>query len=233
PATTLHPNSSTVSIGDYGKLVALLGKAFDGTGQAGSTLPVVYDEFGVQSVIPPEKASLYTGTEQTALTRPVPEETQSLYYTQAVQLAFCEPTVEAFFVFHSVDETNLAAWQSGLYYPDGTPKTSLAATRLAFQEAHRGVVARCPGLKLTPKPVARLRGGTLSLSSDLDARYVAQLFELPGHLVTTLRGQLTGGAKATSLAVPKHGPTGKYRIRLTVQAAMNAGPSAVVILPLP
>src|SRR5712691_898980 len=46
--TTTHPNSSTVSIADYDKLVYLLGQAFDGTPQPGSALPILYDEFGVE-----------------------------------------------------------------------------------------------------------------------------------------------------------------------------------------
>src|SRR5207249_813271 len=63
PPSFDHLNSTTISVPDYGKLVSLLGQAFDGSGQAGSTLPIYYGEFGVETVIPPGKASLYTGTE--------------------------------------------------------------------------------------------------------------------------------------------------------------------------
>ena len=35
----------------------LLGSAFDGTGQDGSTLPILYDEFGVETAIPAAKRS--------------------------------------------------------------------------------------------------------------------------------------------------------------------------------
>ena len=58
-----HPLSTTIGIADYGKLVSLLAEAFDGTAQPGSTLPLLYDEFGVESVVPEAKAPLYTGTE--------------------------------------------------------------------------------------------------------------------------------------------------------------------------
>lgn len=231
PATTLHPKSTTVSIGDYGKLVALLGQAFDGTAQRGSTLPIVYDEFGVQSQIPPAKASLYTGTEQTALTRPVTEATQTLYYRQAVQLVFCEPTVEAFFVFHTVDETDLGRWQSGLYYPDGTPKTSLAPTRLAFQEARRGVVARCPGMRLAVQATARQVGRAFALGCDLDCTYVAQLWRLPGHLLATRRGRAVGGTAARLALAAPHAP-GRYRLRVSATAAVNRGAATLVVLPV-
>src|SRR6185295_15418522 len=61
PPTTTH-NDTTITIADYPKLVSLLGQAFDGTAQKGSTLPIVYDEFGVESTIAPEKSQLYTGS---------------------------------------------------------------------------------------------------------------------------------------------------------------------------
>src|SRR6266571_3577999 len=45
PPTFQHPNSTSIGVGDYGKLVALLGQAFDGTAQPGSSLPILYDEY--------------------------------------------------------------------------------------------------------------------------------------------------------------------------------------------
>lgn len=62
PAAGVHPNSTTIAIADYGKLVSVIGNAFDGTNQRGSTLPIYDDEFGVESQIPAAKASLYTGS---------------------------------------------------------------------------------------------------------------------------------------------------------------------------
>src|ERR671934_1811017 len=92
PPTFEHPNSTTIALADYPKLVALLGRAFDGTAQRGSTLPIVYDEFGVETVIPPGKAPLYTGVEPATI-HPVDEQTQGVYYRQAIALAFCQPNV--------------------------------------------------------------------------------------------------------------------------------------------
>ena len=51
-----HPQSKTLTIADYGKLVSVLRRAFDGTKQKGSRLPLVYDEFGVESRIPIDRA---------------------------------------------------------------------------------------------------------------------------------------------------------------------------------
>jgi hypothetical protein len=228
PATTLHPRSTTVSIGDYGKLVALLGKAFDGTAQPGSALPIVYDEFGVQTIVPPDKAPLYTGAEPT-LTKPVDPATQATYYKQAVELAFCEPTVRSLFLFHSVDETDLHAWQSGLYYADGTPKASLPGTKLAIEEAHRGVVARCPGLHLVPSLHVRRTGKGLVLRCDIDCHYVVQLWRLPGHRLTTRHGRAVG-TKPTTVLLPAPKSAGRYRIRVTVRAPVNPGKAQVRLL---
>jgi hypothetical protein len=228
PVEGLNPKSTSVAIGDYGKLVALLGKAFDGTAQAGSTLPIYYDEFGVQSQIPPAEASLYTGTEP-ATTKPVDEATQAEYYKQAIQLAFCEPTVKGLFIFHSVDETDLHAWQSGLYYADGTPKTSLAPTKLAIQEARRGIVARCPGLALTPTVKAARHGKRLIVSCDIDCSYVAQLYRLPGKLLATRRGRVAGGTSVT-LTVQVPVTAGRYRLRLSARAPVNPGKTVIALL---
>ena len=103
PVDGTHPNSTTISLADYDKLVALLGEAF-----GDYALPIWYDEFGVESQIPAAKQALYTGTEPTT-TKPVPEATQAAYYRQAVQLVFCQPNVRGLFLFHTVDEKDLAA----------------------------------------------------------------------------------------------------------------------------
>ena len=53
--STAHPSTTSIGVADYGKLVALLGEAFDGTAQAGSAVPIFYGEFGVESQIPAAK----------------------------------------------------------------------------------------------------------------------------------------------------------------------------------
>ena len=142
-----HPKSTTIALGDYDKLESLLTTAFDGTAQPGSTLPILYDEFGIESVIPSGKASRYTGTEP-ATTKPVDETAQAAAYQRALQIAFCQPNVAGMLLFHTVDETELPAWQSGVYYADNTPKSSLVAVRDAFRRTKGGSIARCPGLAL-------------------------------------------------------------------------------------
>src|SRR6185312_1289591 len=98
PPTFRHnPLAKTITIADYGKLISSLQRAFGGTKQKGQTLPLVYDEFGVEAKIPPTRASLYTGTEP-ATTHPVSEATQARYYAEGFHLAACQPTVRTIMV---------------------------------------------------------------------------------------------------------------------------------------
>jgi hypothetical protein len=152
PPSFEHPTASTIAVSDYGKLVTLLGQAFDGTAQAGSTLPIFYGEYGVESIIPAAKASLYTGTEPAA-TKAVDEATQAALYREAFKVAYCQPNVVGIMVFHVSDESALSAWQSGPYYADDTAKSSLAGIRNAAAAARAGTLTTCPD---TTPPTVRL-----------------------------------------------------------------------------
>jgi hypothetical protein len=230
PVDGTHPNTTTIALADYDKLVALLAEAFDGTAQAGSTLPIYYDEFGVESQIPDAEQHLYTGTEP-ATTKPVTEATQAAYYRDAIELAFCQPNVRALFLFHAFDEPGLPGWQSGLYYADGTPKQSLAPTRLAMEQSRRGSVAACPGLQLPVHVKAVQRGARAFVLCDLDCSYVAELYRLPGKLLLTRRGKAIGGVeRALPLRVPH--AAGRYRLRLSTVATVNGGAPSTLLLPL-
>jgi hypothetical protein len=137
PPTLVHTSGTSLGLADYPKLVSLLGKAFNGTAQKGSTLPIVYDEYGVDSQIPMTKRSFYGGTEP-ATTKPVSEGVQAAYYDEALQLAACQPTVRGFLIFHVTDETDYNRWQSGVYYADGTPKSSRALVKAAMSAVRAG-----------------------------------------------------------------------------------------------
>jgi hypothetical protein len=183
PPSTAHPNTTTIGVADYPKLVALLGQAFDGTAQRGSDLPILYGEFGVESDIPTSKASLYTGNEPAA-TRPVSESTQASYYRQALELSFCQPTVAGVLLFLSRDERARPGWQSGVHYVDGTPKSSKPQVTEALDRTTGGSISRCPGVEL-PVRTTYLRFGTrsaakrgvfrVSFRCDLDCRYWVRL----------------------------------------------------------
>jgi hypothetical protein len=144
PPSMEHLSSRTIALGDYGKLVALLGEAFDGTAQAGSELPILYGEFGVESIIPAAKAGVYSGTEPAATTKPVDEAMQASYYVEAFKVAACQANVVGILVFHVTDESDLGRWQSGPYYADDTAKSSLPAIRDAANASRRGLLTSCP-----------------------------------------------------------------------------------------
>ena len=139
-----QPHTGTsLGFGDYDKLVALLGEAFDGTAQPGSDLPIAYTEYGVQSVIPESEQASYTNLDSPLARDAVSEATQAEYYRQALELAACQPTVMAVFFFHLFDETDLNRWQSGPYYAEATPKSSLPPIRDASQLARKGELDDC------------------------------------------------------------------------------------------
>ena len=228
-APTVVHNSTTIGLADYDRLVALLGAAFDGTAQAGSTLPILYDEYGVETQVPAASAGLYTGTEP-ASTRPVTEATQAIYYDTAVAMAFCQPNVEGLLLFHAFDEDDLDRWQSGLYYANLQPKSSLPAVQDAIGQARRGVVARCDGLELTPAlrylywPRGKLlQRGTVrvSFTCDIDCAYTATIGR------KTLRGVGIGRVRNV-VTFPGLVQKGTYRIRLVLAAPVNPGPPLVV-----
>jgi len=233
PPSATHPLTTTIAIADYGKLVRLLGTAFDGTAQPGSRLPIVYGEFGVETTIPPEKAGLYTGTEPASV-KPVDAATQGTFYREALALAFCQPNVVDFLFFHAVDEPSLDRWQSGMFYADGTPKPSLGAVYEAARDTRGGVIDRCPDLKLSPgAKVVYPKGPSLKhvplelrLTCDLDCSYRVRLEKLPGRVaVLSTAGDARADETATVALPARSVAPGQYRFAVTLRAPVNKGPA--------
>ena len=227
-----HPRSTSIGLADYGKLVALLGQAFDGTAQPGSSLPILYDEFGIESAVPQGKRSLYTGTEP-ATTKPVDERQQAASYDLGLRLAFCQPTVEGILLFHSHDETAFASWQSGVYYADGTPKSSFWAVRDSLARARGGSIAPCDGMALEvsplgvrfPAPRAFQRGAhSVRFRCSLDCAWTLQALR---STTGAIAGRVNGYGRADTTLVASFGKTklGKtpVRLRLTLVHPVNPG----------
>jgi hypothetical protein len=231
PSRWTNPLNAYIGLGDYGKLEAVLAKAFGGTGQPSATLPILYDEFGIEAQIPPAKASLYTGKEP-ATTKATTEATQGRYYRTAIAMTFCQPNVVGLLLFHAIDEGALDRFQSGLYYVDGTPKSSLPVVRKAIRDAHGGVIAKCEGLELTPNAKVtypRIRSvplGTaaVGVTCDLDCAIDARLEKLPRNSTTwQIKSSALAGQKAlvrfpTLILAP-----GRYRFTLRLSAPVNRG----------
>jgi hypothetical protein len=167
PPSMAHPSSTTLAEADYPRLVGALGQAFDGTAQAGSSLPIVYGEYGVESVIPASEAAHYSGREN-ATAKPVDEATQAAYYIEAMKLAMCQPNVVGLMLFHVEDEAGLPGWQSGLFFADGTPKSSLDPVRAAAAAARAGTLTACPDATAPVVTMGALAGGTLTVQASDD-----------------------------------------------------------------
>jgi hypothetical protein len=233
PPTFAHPLSTSIGAADYDKLVALLSEAFDGTAQPGSTLPILYGEFGVESQIPAAKTAHYTGREP-ATTKPVSEETQAAYYQQAFALAFCQPTVAGILLLHAQDERDLDRWQSGVYYVDGTPKASLPRVTRALERAVGGSITRCPGLQL-PVRATGLRFGTraaarrgifrLRFGCDFDCVYRARLERADTHATKLARrGRAAAGEEVRVDLGSRLLAPGTYRYTLRLVHPVNPAP---------
>jgi len=218
-----HTAGTTIAEGDYEKLVSLLGAAFDGTAQRGSKLPILYGEFGVETVIPSAKAGAYSGVEPPS-SGTVDEDTQARYYEEALKLALCQPNVIGILVFHVVDERALAAWQSGPFYADGTPKSSFDAIHQAVNAARAGTLASCPDRK---PPSVSISGptpdGTVTgLASD----------DIGVGQVQLLANDIVVGVKysAPYTFAWKPSQEGRYTLELrATDAAGNVGRASVTV----
>jgi hypothetical protein len=129
PPTFAHPNSTSIGLADYDKLTKLLKDAF------GEVPQIVYGEYGIETTVPADQASAYTGSEPI---RPVDTATQAEDYVEAMQLATCQPLVRMLLFFHVTDESRLEGLQSGLFYADGRPKPSLDRVARAARDAADG-----------------------------------------------------------------------------------------------
>ena len=146
-----HPAGSTISIGDYAALMQALGDGFHGTAQpvpGEQTTTIWYLAQGFQTAPDASKASLYSGTEtdpapvpawsaeETSDTGQGPALDQPMQLADAIKVAYCQPAVGAYFNFHLVDEKDLAGWQSGVFWADGTPKPAYQALRRTAAEVN-------------------------------------------------------------------------------------------------
>jgi hypothetical protein len=222
PPTFAHPNTTTIGVADYPKLVKLLTSAFRGTAQRGETLPIVYDEFGYQSKIPQTLRFVYNHLGAKAASDAIPESLQAKYYAKAFALAACQPTVAGMLIFHVVDERDARAWQSGVYYGNGRPKTSLGAVRAAALSAQSGTLAACDQYKTTANVDGVVFGSPSTSAPDtLQTGFTCNLpctYRLQVLDATTGKPVASAGGKAVGLTTVKipttELPPGQYEYAL-------------------
>jgi hypothetical protein len=142
--SALKAADSTVKV--FGGAISPRGIDRPGTGRDTHSPTVFIQDLGTAY-----RASGLTGPVMDALAiHPYPENSEvpptfAHLYRQAIAMSFCQPNVVGLLVFHAFDETALDRFQSGLYYPDLTPKSSLPVVRDAIRDARGGVIARCEG----------------------------------------------------------------------------------------
>jgi hypothetical protein len=234
PPTYKHYSPRIITIADYGRLISVLGRAFDGTGQKGSKIPIVYAEFGVESRIPEALLPAYTGTEP-ATTRPVSESTQAKFYAKAMQMAACQPTVTTFFVFRLIDEQPRGGWQSGLFYFNGSPKASLEPVSLAAARLEEFGPSGCAAL-LQPQPKVTFFPGRkpsarfptvkpIGLLCDADCTYDVRLLGIRGKVYGEGTGKVIAGTRIRVGVGDQPLARGTYRLAVRVTAnAFKANP---------
>jgi hypothetical protein len=148
----IHPQSRTVGEGDYDTLMRSFSDAFLFTGQPvpSEQRPTLwYLEDGFQTSVPFQLRSFYKGRENDPSVVPAlgGVRSQAAQLRGAIELAYCQPAVGAFFNFELIDEPRLAGWQSGVLYANGLPKPSYGAFKsvVADVTARRIDCATVPG----------------------------------------------------------------------------------------
>jgi hypothetical protein len=155
PPWAQHLAPSHIGEGDLDRLIQALDDGFGGTaqpvpghcGRSGPTpscVPIWYLETGFQTVPDAAHQQDYTGHENDD--QPVPDTTasggptQSTQITDGIELAYCQPYVTAYSNFLLVDEPDLARWQSGVLWADGSRKTSYGALKSVIGAVDAGSV---------------------------------------------------------------------------------------------
>ena len=135
-------------------------------------------------------------------------------------------------IFHVADERDANAWQSGVYYADSTPKSSLAAVRSAALRAQAGSLVQCARGKVRTglgdvvfhEPAA---DGPAELGIDFSCtficRYEARVVRVEtGAVALTASGTAPVGQQAVTLDAADLEP-GTYQYAFRASAAGRPG----------
>jgi hypothetical protein len=230
PPTFAHPKSTSIGIADYRKLVRLLGRAFDGTAQLGSGLPIIYAEFGVQTRIPLRKRRFYRRLKAPAARDAVAESVQAAYYRRALVLAYCQPTVHGLLLLHVSDEPQLDRWQSGVLYADDTPKASVAPVKRAIADVRERTIASCRppevgvGLETVEFPSAQKvpvgeQRWEVRLHCTRPCRYAVRIERLADRETVLVARGVVEATEPLLVSLPAEAlPPGEYRYVLAASA---------------
>jgi hypothetical protein len=234
PAPAAAKNAWT--IGNYAQLEAALSSAFTGTAQKGSTLPILVDSVALATSIPAAKASAYPSPPGPA--SGVTEKAQKSAYDEVLRSTVCMPNVSGVVFRRLVDKPgsgDRASDQSGLYYADGSAKTSAKAIGKTAALAGRGTLEICPGLQtrvaakalVFPLSFSSLSPPRVVLACTRDCVYLVTLERADGKPVRAKRGVLRADAAPTTVGLPYSATlraSSGYHLRVRLVAQVNPGP---------
>jgi hypothetical protein len=234
PAPAAATNAWT--IGNYAQLEAALSSAFDGTAEEGSTLPILVDGVALATAIPADKASAYPSPPGPA--SGVTEKAQKRAYNEVLRSAVCMPNVSGVVLRRLVDKpgsADQASDQSGLYYADGSAKTSASAVAETAALAGRGTLEICPGLRtpvaaktlVYPLSFSSLSAPKIMLACTRDCLYLVTLESTDGKPVSAKRGALRADVAPIKVKLPQSAALragARYRLRVRLVAQVNPGP---------
>lgn len=192
-----------------------------GDASGGPHVRIYVDEVGYQAKIAGDKASLYSGTENVPV---IDEATQGSFYAQLIGMMACDPSVALLNFFHAVDETNLAAWQSGVVLPDGTRRASFGAVKdaiLANQQCHGKTaewrhVERVVGARVGFRTLPR----SFVVRADEGFSYEVQITRPTSTRRLTGANGVGEAARDVLFKLPKL-RQGRYRVKITLRAETN------------
>jgi len=223
------------TINNYAQLVAALDKAFSGTAQKGATLPILVDGVATATSISAEKAGAYPSPPGPA--PGVTEKAQKNAYNLVLASAVCMPNVSGVLLDRLVDRAGNAAQaseQSGLYYADGSAKTSESAFAASAALAGRGVLAVCPGFQASvaaetliyPLSFSNPSPPWVALACSRDCAYLVTLERADGKPIRAKRGIMQAHAitRVTLSGSSTLPAGGDYRLRVRLVAGTNPGP---------
>jgi hypothetical protein len=234
PAPATAKDAWTIS--SYAQLETALGSVFDGTAQEGSTLPILVDGVALTTAIPAAKAGLYPSPPGPA--SGATEKVQRNAYNEVFRSAVCLPNISGVVLRRLVDLPGSAdrdSDQSGLYYADGSAKTSATGVGMVAAQAGRGTLEVCPGLRtpvaaktlVFPLSFSSLSPPGVVLACTRDCVYLVTLESADGKPVRAKRGALRADAAPTSVVLSNSSALragGSYRLRVRLVAQVNPGP---------
>jgi len=250
----IHTVGNTIAEGDWNKLIQTLHVAFDGTAQpapgpgcTSACPPIWYLESGFQTSFPADHAEAYTGSENVVTipdfaggeiefpapsplaTSRAPDQATQLRY--AVRLAYCQPYVGAIFNFLLRDEADLAGWQSGVVWADGSRKGSFAPLESAVEDANAHAIS-CAA----PTAPDGLRGQLAGAPPQVSLSWSPAASELGVSGYEVLRDGVaigrTPGLPYTDANVAE-GATYSYMVRGFDAAGGTGAPSDAVTVSVP